>query len=196
MTSISETAFARLEQEGRLLNAVHKGPTEKAGRIGFRGELALKFASQFADEKRPPEICADQIFAVAEAGRETFPFFAGYLHSFEALTLLAEVLKGLLSPEGKYFVFCNNIDLLSKYDVEIDGATFHVLPIDEATVYNELLELLYLDKTMLKRASTGGKIDALADAALAFSDSFEVIAYTDGLKRMGPVRNRNENRPV
>lgn len=196
MTNISETAFARLDAEGRMLNAVMKGPTERPGRFGFRGELALKFAPQFADEKRPPELSADQVIAIAQAGEPTIPFFAGYLHSFESLNLLADVMKGLLTPEGKYFLFCNNIDLLSKYDVEIDGVTFHVLPIDEATVYNELLELLYLDKTQLKKATTAGKTDAVADAALGFADSFEVIAYTEGLKRMGPVRNRNENRPV
>lgn len=196
MTNISDTAFARLESEGRLINAVHKGPTERAGRYGFRGEIALKFATQFADEKRPPELSADQVIAVAEAGKPTFPFIAAYLHSFETLNVFADVLKGLLSPDGKYFMFCNNIDLLSKYDVDIDGVTFHILPIDEATVYNELLELLYLEKTQLKKASTAGKIDAVADTAIGFSDNFEVIAYTEGLKRMGPVRNRNENRPV
>jgi hypothetical protein len=48
----------------------------------------------------------------------------------------------------------------------------------------------------LKRASTGGKIDAIADAAAKFSQTFEAINYAEGLKRMGPVRNRNENRPV
>jgi len=196
MTSITDTAFARLEQEGRLLNAVLKGPTERPGRFGFRGEIALKFAQQFADEKRPPELSADQVIAVAQAGEPTIPFLACYLLSFESLHLLAEVLKGLLTPSGKYFIFCNNIDLLSKYDVEIDGATFHVLPIDEATVYNEVLELLYLDKTQLKRASTGGKTDAIADAALGFKDTFEAIPYAEGVRRMGPVRNRNENRPV
>jgi hypothetical protein len=196
MTKIEETAFARLEKEGRLLNAVLKGPTERAGRFGFRGELAIRFAQQFADEKRPPELSADQVIAVATADDRKIPFLAAYLHSFESLTAMAEVLKGLLSPEGKYFIFCNNIDLLSKYLVEIDGVTFNILPIDEATVYNELLELLYLDKTALKRASTGGKIDAIADAAAKFSQTFEAINYAEGLKRMGPVRNRNENRPV
>jgi hypothetical protein len=196
MTSIIDTAFARLEQEGRLLNAVLKGPTERQGRYGFRGELALKFAQQFADEKRPPELAADQVIAVAQVGEPMIPFLACYLLSFESLGVLAEVLKGLLSPTGKYFIFCNNIDLLSKYEVVIDGVTFHVLPIDEATVYNELLELLYLDKGALKRASTGGKTDAVADAALRFEDKFDAISFTQGLERMGPVRNRNENRPV
>ena len=196
MTSITETAFATMEQQGRLLNAVLKGPTERPGRFGFRGELALKFAQQFADEKRPPELTTDQVIAVANAGEPTIAFFASYLLSFEYLNALAEVLKGLLSPSGKYFVFCNNIDLLSKYEVEIDGITFYVLPIDEATVYNELLELLYLDKTSLKKASTAGKTDAIADAALKFDGKFAPISFAQGVERMGPVRDRYADRPV
>ena len=196
MTSITETAFATLDQQGRLLNAVLKGPTERPGRFGFRGELALKFAQQFADEKRPPELSTDQVIAVADAGEPTIEFFASYLLSFEYLNALTEVLKGLLSPSGKYFVFCNNIDLLSKYEVEIDGITFYVLPIDEATVYNELLELLYLDKTSLKKASTAGKTDAIVDAALKFDGKFAPISFAQGVERMGPVRDRYADRPV
>lgn len=196
MTKIEETAFARLEKEGRLLNPVLKGPTERPDRFGFRGELAIKFAQQYADEKRPPELSADQVIAVANAGEQKITFLAAYLHSFESLTAMAEVLNGLLKPEGKYFIFCNNIDLLSKYMVDIDGVIFNILPIDEATVYNELLELLYLDKSALKRTTTGGKIDAIFDAAMKFNHAYEGINYAEGLKRMGPVRNRNENRPV
>jgi hypothetical protein len=73
---------------------------------------------------------------------------------------------------------------------------FYVLPIDEATVYNELLELLYLEKGDLKKLDTAGKTDAVADAALKFDVTFDVITYEEGLKLMGPVRNPNENRPV
>ena len=77
-----------------------------------------------------------------------------------------------------------------------NGARFYVLPIDEAGVYNEILELLYLEKTTLKKMDTAGKLDAVADAALKFEDSFPEITYEEGLKLMGPVRNKNENRPV
>jgi hypothetical protein len=45
---------------------------------------------------------------------------------------------------------------------------FYVLPIDESTVYNELLDLLYLEKTELKKLDTAGKTDRVADAALKF----------------------------
>jgi len=196
MTKIADTAFARLEAEKRLVNPVLKAPTKKAGRFGFRGELALKFAPKLADEARPPLLTADQAMAIAEEGNPTIPFLACYLHSFEYLKPLAEVLGDTLSPSGKYFCYCNNIDLSKRYQVSLNGATFYILPIDEAGVYNELLELLYLEKNELKRLDTASKLDKVADAALKFSDKFPDLTYEDGLKLMGPVRNQNENRPV
>ena len=196
MTKIADTAFARLEAEKRLVNPVLKAPTKKAGRFGFRGELALKFAPKLADEARPPVLTADQAMAIAEEGNPTIPFLACYLHSFEYLKPLAEVLGDTLSPSGKYFCYCNNIDLSKRYQVSLNGASFYILPIDEAGVYNELLELLYLEKNELKRLDTASKLDKVADAALKFSDKFPDLTYEDGLKLMGPVRNQNENRPV
>ncbi len=196
MTKIADTAFARLEAEKRLVNPVLKAPTKKAGRFGFRGELALKFAPKLADEARPPLLTADQAMAIAEEGNPTIPFLACYLHSFEYLKSLAEVLGDTLSPSGKYFCYCNNIDLSKRYQVSLNGASFYILPIDEAGVYNELLELLYLEKNELKRLDTASKLDKVADTALKFSDKFPDLTYEDGLKLMGPVRNQNENRPV
>lgn len=196
MTTIENTAFARLEREGRMLNPVLKAPTRRAGRFGFRGELALKFAPKLADEARPPELQADQVMAVAQEGETTIPFLAAYLLSFEHLNDLAKALGDSIRPAGKYFAFCNNVDLSARYQVPVGGAMFYVLPIDEATVYNELLDLLYLEKNNLKKLDSAGKLDAVADAALKFDQTYDVISFDDGLARMGPVRNPNENRPV
>lgn len=196
MTTIDQTAFARLDAEGRLFNSVLKGPTHKPGRIGFRGDLALKFAAQFADEKRPPEISSDQVIAVAQEGEPHLAFLTGFLLSFEYLKLLADALGDTLSPQGKYVLFCDNIDLSKRYQVAYGGATFHVLPIDEATVYNEILQLLRLEKNDLKKLDTAGKTDAVADAALRFDETFPSISFEEGLKLMGPLRNLYENRPV
>lgn len=193
---IDETAFARLDAEGRLLSPVLKALTRRPGRFGFRGELALRFAPKIADEARPPELAVDQVLAMAEAGSPTIPFFAAYLLSFEYIKPLAEVLGDTLSPTGKYFLFCNNIDLLKKYRVRWAEAMFYVLPIDEAGVYNELLELLNLERGTLKKLDTSGKHDAIMDAALGFEADYPFLTYEDGLKQMGPVRNPNENRPV
>lgn len=196
MTTIDQTALGRLEAEGRLLNSVLKGPTRKAGRIGFRGDIALKFAAKRADEARPPEISTDQVIAAAHEGESHLAFMSAFLLSFEHLQLLAEVLGDVLSPKGKYFLFCDNIDISKRYQVDFGGASFYILPIDEATVYNETLELLYLEKTELKRLDTAGKVDAIADKAASFSQTFAKISFEEGLALMGPVRNLYENRPV
>jgi hypothetical protein len=196
MTTIQQTALGRLDTEGRLLNSVLKGPTKKAGRIGFRGDVALKFQAKMADEARPPEICFEQVIAVAEQGQPHIAFLTGFLLSFETIRLLAEVLGDALGPQGRYFLFCDNIDISKRYQVDYAGVSFYVLPIDEATVYNETLELLYLEKTDLKKLDTAGKVDAVADKAASFSQSFAKLSFEEGCKLMGPVRNVYENRPV
>ena len=195
MTTTLTNAILDLDEKGRLLNPVFKGETKKAGRYGFRGDVALKFAEQFADEKRPPEICTDQVMMVCDDGA-TIPFFTSFLLSFEYLALVHEVLGPYFTPTGKYILFCDNIDLSKKYTVKLGDISYTVLPIDEATVYNELLELLYLEKGDLKKLDTAGKTDAVADRALAFDKSFTKISFEEGLARMGPVRNLYENRPV
>jgi hypothetical protein len=196
MTQIEKTALARLEREGRLLNAVLKSPTSKPGRFGFRGDIALKYQAQVADEKRPPDFCMEQVLTFAQENEPTIPILAGYLHNFAYLETAVEVLGDLLSPDGVYFMFCNNIDLLSKFRVKIGDITFNVLPCDESTVWKEMMDLCGVDKNDIKKLDTAGKTDYLLDAALKFNDAFEIIAYQQGVERMEPVKNRNENRPV
>ncbi|MEF3367848.1 hypothetical protein V3H18_15045 [Methylocystis sp. 9N] len=196
MTQIEKTALARLEREGRLLNAVLKGPMTEPGRFGFRGDIALKFQTQLADEKRPPDFCMEQVLTYAKEGEPTIPILAGYLHNFAYLETVVEVMGDLLSPTGVYFMFCNNIDLLAKYRVKIGEITFNILPCDESTVWKEMMDLNSVDKNDIKKLDTAGKTDYLLDAALKFNDAYEVIAYQQGVERMEPVKNRNENRPV
>ena len=194
--AITDTAFSRLESEGRLLNSVLKAGTHKPGRFGFRGDIALKFQAKLADEARPPETSIEQVIAVANVGEPQIAFLSGFLLSFEYLKMVGEVMGDLLAPQGKYFFFCDNIDLASRYQVDYAGVSFFILPIDEATVYNEMLEMLYLEKTVLKKLDTAGKVDAVADKAASFSAKFEKISFEEGVARMGPVRNPYENRPV
>ncbi len=198
-TTIESTALGQLDQEGRLLNAVLavlKSPTTKPGRFGFRGDIALKFQAQVADEKRPPDFSIEQVLTIAQDGEKTIPILAGYLHSFAYLKAVTEVLNGLLSPNGTCFMFYNNIDLVAKYRVTLDGITFFVLPCDELTVWKEMLELMSIDKNDIKKLDTAGKLDYLLDAAIGFDPKYEIITYERGLEVMEPVKNRNENRPV
>ena len=119
MTLIGTTAFAGLEKENRLLNAVFKGPTGTPGYYGFRGDFALKFQPKLADEAPPPEYKLEQIVAVAKENSGKIEILAGYLHDFAYFETLKEIVGPLLSPEGSYFIFVNNIDLLAKYTMPL-----------------------------------------------------------------------------
>jgi hypothetical protein len=195
-STFENTALDRLDREGRLLNAVFKGPTTRPNRFGFRGDIALKFQTQLADEKRPPEFAMEQVLTIVPAGSSTIPILVGYIHSLAYLKTVSEVLDGLLTPGGSYFIFCNNIDLLAKYRVTIGDIPFMVLPCDETTVWKEMMELMSIDKNDVKKLSVAGKLDHLLDAAIGYSGDFDPITLEEGLARMEPVKNRNENRPV
>lgn len=70
-----------------------------------------------------------------------------------------------------------------------------MLPLDEATVYNELRDLFNIDRGDLKKLDTAGKLQIVADAAAEFSEKFPEISFEEGLKIMGPIKIP-ENRPV
>ncbi|MCC9624201.1 hypothetical protein LPB41_21180 [Thalassospira sp. MA62] len=195
MTTFEQSALGQLEQQGRLFNPVLKGATSVEGRFGFRGDIALKFQTQLADEKRPPEFSIEQVIAFSE-DEGTFPILIGYLHSFEYLKSVVEVLGDMLIASGTYMMFCNNIDLRSKYKVKFGDISFYILPCDESTVWKEVTELLGIEKHDIKNLNTAGKTDFVLDAMRNFSDNCEEITFEKGLELMEPVRNRNENRPV
>jgi hypothetical protein len=194
---LADTAFGRLSSEGRLLNAVLKEPVPAPGRFGFRGDIALAFQEQFADEKRPPEYAIEQVLAIADAATGTIPVLAGYLHSFAYLRDVGEVLGGMLSPAGTYVFFVNNLDFLKKYRVPLaPGIMAYVLPLDESTVWKETLELVGVDKNDVKKLNGAEKLQYVLDKVAAFAASWPEISFAEGVATMEPVRNRNENRPV
>lgn len=187
----SSALFSSLE--GKLLSPTFSGPTQKADRYGFRGELGLKFPPSLAGEKRPPEIKADQVIFAAEG--EQLVFLTLHVDSLAHLDLVRETFGAALTPAGKYIIFAGNVDLAKKYKLDLDGVSFHVLPLDEATVYNEVLDLLYLERGDLKKQPNEGKIDAIVGAAASFTGGFPLTPYAQALAEMGPVKVV-ENRPV
>jgi hypothetical protein len=196
MTTIESTAFGGLEKDNRLLNATFKGPTGKPGYFGFRGDIALKFQQQFADEARPPEFKLEQIVSVAKEGTGKIEMLAGYLHDLAYFEEFKQVVLPLLSPEGTYFLFVNNIDLLAKYTITVDGVPFTVLACDETTVWKELSDYAGLDKNDFKKLDGGEKVQLILEKAAEAKETYDIVSMEDALSRAEPVKNRNLNRPV
>ncbi len=194
---LADTAFGRIDGEGRLLNAVLKEALPTPAMFGFRGDIALAFQEQLADEKRPPLYAIEQVLAEADAASGTIPVLVGYLHSFAYLNDVAAVLGDLLAPTGTYVFFVNNIDFLKKYRVPLtDAVTAYVLPLDESTVWKETLELVDIDKNDVKKLGGPEKLQKVMDKLAAFAADYPLITIDEGIAIMEPVRNRNANRPV
>lgn len=174
-TTLESPAFERLQAEGRLLKQAFIGPTRVPGRFGFRGDIALTL---------DPAVALEAAFATADDAQATLSFLAGSLSTFKHLPALAEVLGANVKAGGKYFIYVSDLDRASRYQVEFNGVTFYVLPIDDTSVYNELIDFLYLDKLKMKKMDTAEKVDAIADGALKYSQAYEVISYEEGLKRL------------
>jgi hypothetical protein len=196
MTSIETTAFAALDKEGRLLNAVYKGPTGKPGYCAFRGDFALEFQVSVADEKRPPLFSFEGVLAIAKEGEPTIEAFAGYLHNMANIETFKKVVGPLLSPNGTYFLFVNNIDFLKKYTMQLGDATVTILPCDESTVWKEMTDMCGLDKNDFKKLDGGAKVQLVLDKAVERKEAFEPITMEVAIATMEPVKNRNANRPV
>lgn len=189
---MSTSPIQELEAQKRLLSPVYKGAL-KAADEGFRGEIALKFAAQVADEARPPEVAAFQTMFAATGGK--FDFIACELDSLAYLEDLRNVLGEYLKSDGKYFAFCGNVDISKKYSITMDGIQFNVFPLDEATVYNELLDLVGLERTDLKKLDTAAKLDKIKEAAAGYSGKLPETTFDQGKAEMGPIRIP-DNRPV
>ena len=195
--TFADTAFGTLGAQHRLNNAVLKEPMPRPGQFGFRGDIALTFQEQLADEARPPATSIEQVLAVADVATGKIPVLVGYLHSFAWLKEAGEVLADYVVPEGSYVFFVNNIDFLKKYRVLLTaGVSAYVLPLDESTVWKETLELVDVDKNDVRKLSGAEKLELVLDKVAAFKANYPDLTYADGVAAMEPVRNRNENRPV
>jgi hypothetical protein len=188
--------FDSLGEQGRLLSPIHSGPLGSSGLVGYRGELAVIFAEKMADEARPPELLLAQFMAAAKKGAATFDFLTGFLWDLSKFEAVSALLRPYLAPGGTYVLYANNVDFLSQYLVTMDGIDWVVLPLDESTVYNEVLDLLGLEKSDLKKLDTGGKLAAIAKAATGFRSGFKAATFAEALAAAGPVKDPREHRPV
>lgn len=87
-------------------------------------------------------------------------------------------------PGGKHFICVSDRDRCSRYQVDLDGVPFDVLPIDDTSVYNQLIDDLYLDKTKMKKMDSAEQLDAIALGAAEYEQKYESISFDQGPARL------------
>ena len=176
MTAIEFTAFGRLESEGRLLKPAHKAPTKSCGTfwISRRNRCFARPAGESRGGLRRGPGWGDGLVLSRRIAR-----------ILQAASRAGRNARRQRRARGKYFIYVSDLDRASRYQIGFNDVSLYVLPIDDTSVYNELIDFLYLDKTKMKKYDTAEKIDVIVDGAEKYDQAYEAISYEEGLKRLG-----------
>jgi len=175
MTDVKDTPFAKLEAEGRLLKPTLKGDTHVEGRFGFRGDISYDDADTVLKE----------VFSVSEAGKPAIGFLSGSIKEFETLPKLVETFGPALDANSVNIIYVADLPRGARFYFPIGDIKFFTIFIDDTSVYNELIDITYVDKVKLKKFDTAAKLDALADVGLKYDavSDFQGVTWDDAVKR-------------
>ncbi|MFG1464260.1 hypothetical protein V5F77_15320 [Xanthobacter sp. DSM 24535] len=174
MTAVSDTPFAKLDSEGRLLKPILSADTHVAGRFGYRGDISFD----------GPETVIKEVFAVSESGKPAIGFLAGSIREYASLPKLMETFGSAFDADGKYFIYIADLPQGNRFHISFGDVKIFAIYIDETSVYNELIDTFYVDKIKLKKFDTSAKLDALADVGLKYNSlsDYKEMSFEDGLK--------------
>jgi hypothetical protein len=175
MTIVSDTPFAKLGAEGRLVKPLLNAATHVEGRFGYRGEICYD----------GPETLLKEVFSISESGKPGIGFLAGSIAHYESLPTLIETFGAAFDGDGKYFIYIADLPRGNRFYIRFGAVKIFAIFIDDTSVYNELIDTFYVDKTKLKKFDTSAKLDALADVGLRYAtlSDYAEISYEEGLKQ-------------
>lgn len=114
---------------------------------GYRGAIIVEQGKQISpDRKLPPKIQARQVIMVNEG--ELIKFFTCELESFHHFKPFFEKYGQFFNADSKNILYVT--DLEGEGTFEYEGVKFTALPLDESSVWNEILDMADLEKSEMK----------------------------------------------
>ena len=184
-----------LDKQGLTFIMNVLGKTREAGISAYRGDLVLiqgAFRDGSTTDRKPPELLLKQAAILADD--QKFIFVSGLFDELAYVETFLEKYKPLLSPETLTLFFVENID--SNMQVVLDGITFKFVPYKEGMIWNETLELVYLEKADLKGQSAEDKVLTVYEAAKSFSTKTDTIPFEEALSKTIVVKKEAAVGPV
>lgn len=163
------------------------GATSNPGVSAYRGDFVLiqgALREGSTTDRKPPELLLYQTAMLADS--EKFIFINGLFHELQHVPIFVEKYQAALAPDTVTLFFVENI--AEKMQCELGGVTFKFLPYKEGMVWNETLELLYIEKADLKGQSAEDKVLTVYDAAKNFSTKTATIDFAVALGKTIEVK--------
>ncbi|MGR9086109.1 MAG: hypothetical protein ACU841_03435 [Gammaproteobacteria bacterium] len=195
---LHQEAFMRLasyDKEGLLFITSVLGATSEKGIDAFRGDLVLKqgaFREGSTTDRKPPELCLHQAAILAD--NEKFIFVSGLFREMMDIPVFVDRYENALKPETVTLFFVENI--AEPMSIEINGVLCKCLPYRDGMIWNETLDLLYLEKADLKGQSAEDKVVTVFDAAKSFGTKTPTIDLAAALGKTIVVKKEAAVGPV
>lgn len=126
--------------------------------FAYRGSLVVEAGRVLSNDRAlPPKEIIKQVILTTNS--DTIDFLACEITSIDTFEAFFAKYAAYLTPEGKYLLFICDVTTKGKFVYE--GITFYAYPLDESSVWNELLDFADLPKGDLKKMSDKEKIDAI-----------------------------------
>ena len=151
------------EAEERFWLITCHGPTGTPGLSAFRGDFVVLAGElkETAGQRNPPRAVLKQAVLLADA--EKLHFVAGSFASVEELPAFVERFEGDLAPACTPIFYLDNIPDASQ--VQIGANRYVLLPFPDGTVWNALMDELFVDKADLKGMNAEDKATVLHGAS-------------------------------
>lgn len=181
--------LTRYEQDQLLFNANLKGKTSQADGEAYRGDLVLE-EGEIADaqgRRKPPHSVVKQAVLLAAAGK--LVFVSGFMEKIGSLPLFVDKYGKDFADGMPAILFVENI--AKPMQVDYRGVGYALIPLleGENTVWNELLDLLALEKGDFKGQSAEDKVITVCDAVKKdFKPNYPKPSYEEALTQAVAVK--------
>jgi hypothetical protein len=183
------------DKQGLLVNMTVLGKTGDSSISAFRGDFVLKEGELHkgkTTDRKPPELLMYQAAILADASH--LLFVNGLFLEIEDISVFVDKYRSVLTPETLILCYVENID--TPMQIQLDGLNFNCIPYKEGMVWNETLELLYIEKADLKGKSAEDKVVIAFDAAKQYKPKGSPISYEEALKLTIVVKKSAAAGPV
>lgn len=162
------------------------GATTTSGKYGFRGDLIVKHGSmnEAANKRNPPEAIIKE--GVILADDDKLLMVVGNLSDVLELPEFIERFTPELADDCRPVFYIDN--LKESCVIDVDGRTYTLISFASGMIWNELLDLCYLEKSDLKGQKPEDKIVTVYEALKSYKPKFPQSTLED------VIANRTDNK--
>jgi hypothetical protein len=197
LQGILQMLLEKYDSQALLWITTLVGKTSTAGLSAFRGDLILiegelREGSNNIRDRKTPELVIHEVAVLADS--EKMLFINGLMYRLEHLPIFIEKYKDALTAETIAMFYVEDISIPML--IVLEGITFKLFPYKEGMVWNEMLELLYIEKADLKGQSGEDKVVTVYNEAKTYKFKGETFSFEEGLTKTVEVKKDAAVGPV